>query len=226
MLQVGQQSQLHVSDCDSGSSIPQESLETAAIVHLQEPAAVSQAALLMQQSGWVQLKSALDSLAFAAWVESSEGLPAYDNPATQALRLGTEGRRILREVLDGPCATEPVTLPDSNGVSLELSAVRHRLPHASVAGFDLYVLCPCGQELARDRAVTAALLRVLMQPEAPAEVEALTPQQRLIYRLLSNQQTYKEIASQLGVAHATIRVQIADMRKRLGPDRIPILRQA
>jgi DNA-binding NarL/FixJ family response regulator len=37
--------------------------------------------------------------------------------------------------------------------------------------------------------------------------------------------TYKEIASEMGLAHSTVRVQVAEIRKRLGQIRIPVLRQ-
>jgi len=91
----------------------------------------------------------------------------------------------------------------------------------------LHVACRPGQEKLRDQAVILALCRALWTAEAarPRPEDGLTPQQRQVYRLLLEKLSYKEIAATLGVAHSTVRVQVAAIRKKLGDAKVPVLRR-
>ncbi len=63
------------------------------------------------------------------------------------------------------------------------------------------------------------------QDSAADGEENLTRQQRQVYRLLCNGLSYKEVAATMGLAHSTVRVQVAMLRKRLGAEKVPVLRK-
>ena len=90
----------------------------------------------------------------------------------------------------------------------------------------LAVACRQGEEVARDQSVVSALWRwVLRGMGKGTALPGLTPQQQQVYRLLCNKLSYKEIAARLGVAHSTVRVQVAGLRKLLGEERVTLLRR-
>lgn len=77
----------------------------------------------------------------------------------------------------------------------------------------------------RDQELLNFLIRrvfnsLFQDTEAP-----LTPQQRVIYRLLQFGLPYKEIAERLDLCHSTVRVQVSGIRKLLGADHVPRLRR-
>jgi DNA-binding CsgD family transcriptional regulator len=181
--------------------------------------------------GWDALKDLLAELAFPAWLEEKSAGVFFANHC-EALKelLGDRALADVRTALAEPIRANPLQLRDKRGQVVELSVSAHVVPmlrHRKVVGstVDLYVVCRPGQEAERDRAVINALLGRLLGSTVHTPLAGLTPQQRLIYRQLLSNHSYKEIAAQIGIAHATVRVQVASMRKRLGPAKIPVLRQ-
>jgi len=71
--------------------------------------------------------------------------------------------------------------------------------------------------------VVSALLAILLGVTR-ADTFRLTPQQRAIYGELSRGSSHIEAASNLGISHNALRVQLTRMRKRLGNGIIPRLR--
>jgi DNA-binding NarL/FixJ family response regulator len=89
----------------------------------------------------------------------------------------------------------------------------------------IWVTCARGEEKARDQEMALALWgRLLGRPTSEPE-HLLSAQERQVYRLLRRGLSYKEIAGALGVAHSTVRVQVAAIRKKLGNAKVPVLRQ-
>lgn len=233
MLQDGQQSQLHVTDCLPEPS-PLDALGAAAIIHIDDEAIRAEPLIVptAPPSGWDELKELLSDLPFPSWMEQESAGVIFSNCCELVdYVIGDRAQREIRAALAGDLKSEPVSVRNRRGEWVEVSASVHPIPFpveaaGALPSISLYVVCLPGQELLRDRAVIEALLRCLLGGTVPAALSSLTPQQRVIYRLLMRNHTYKEIAGHLGVAHATVRVQIAAMRKRLGADRIPLLRQA
>ena len=234
VLQEGRQSQLRVPDCDPELLTPVSALDASGIVHIEEPISFVSTSFIPQAvpSGWEELKELLTELSFPAWIEQEGAGVIFANRCeTFTYKLGERAQREIRNVLASELRAEPVRVRDKRAQWIEVSASKHPIPLPAesatlIPSIVMYVVCLPGQELQRDRAVIEALLRCLLGGSVPDALSSLTPQQRIIYRLLMSNHTYKEIAGHLGVAHATVRVQIAAMRKRLGADMIPFLRQA
>lgn len=93
----------------------------------------------------------------------------------------------------------------------------------------LGVACDAGAEDMRDRAMLDLLMKRLMAYTEAGNPcggpPALTKRQREIYELLCAGYAYKGIAYELGISHATVRVIVSELRKLLGPVRVPILRR-
>jgi hypothetical protein len=53
----------------------------------------------------------------------------------------------------------------------------------------------------------------------------LTKRQREILGLLRSGHSHKDMAYELGISHATVRATVCALRKRLGPERVPLLRR-
>ena len=53
----------------------------------------------------------------------------------------------------------------------------------------------------------------------------LPRRQRDVLCLLHSDLSYKQIAQKLDMAHATVRVTVAKLRKQLGPEVVPVLRR-
>lgn len=88
------------------------------------------------------------------------------------------------------------------------------------------VLCQAGEERRRAEVLADGLLGLVCnRPEARPRQSKLTHKQRRVHQLLLQGRSYKEIAAGLGVAHATIRVQVATIRQILGEDAIPLRRK-
>lgn len=234
MLQDGRQSQLRVTECEPETTPPQGAPALATIVHIDSGEAVApqHSYAVLPDTGWEDFKEMLTELSFPAWVEQ-EGVGVVFSNRCETLnyRIGERAQREVRVALSGEFKREPIRVKGRRGQWIEVSASSHPLPFPSgstqaLPAYTLYVVCLPGQEVQRDRAVIDALLRCVLGGAQPDALSSLTPQQRTIYRLLMSNRTYKEIAGQLGVAHVTVRVQIAAMRKRLGPDKIPLLRQS
>lgn len=209
-------------------------LEAAAVVHIDGNAPVAEPVLLptATPSGWDELKELLMELPFPAWLEQEGVGVVFANRCESATyQIGERAQREIRSALAGELHAEPIRVRSRRGQWIEVSASNHPIPfpvesRGVIPTIALYVVCLPGQEIQRDRAVIEALLRCLLGGTVPDALSSLTPQQRIIYRLLMSNHSYKEIAGQLGVAHATVRVQIASMRKRLGSAMIPVLRQS
>ena len=182
--------------------------------------------------GWDTLKDLLADLAFPAWLEEKAAGVFFANHCEVIKELlGDRALADLRAALADPNRPDPLQVRDKRGLPVALSVSVHAVPvlrHKKVVGstVDLYVVCLPGQEAERDRAVINALLGRLLGSTVHTPMGGLTPQQRVIYRQLLGNHSYKEIAAQIGVAHATVRVQVASMRKRLGPAKIPVLRKS
>lgn len=234
MLQDGRHSQLRVSDCEPEPLPSITALDSTGILHIDAVPSFAEPVLLPQSapSGWEELKELLMELNFPAWIEQEGAGVVFANRCeTLHYRIGERAQREIRNALAGELRAEPIRIRNKRAQWIEVSASSHPIPFPSettgvIPALTLYVVCLPGQEVLRDRAVIDALLRCLLGAAVPDALSSLTPQQRIIYRLLMSHHTYKEIAGHLGVAHATIRVQIAAMRKRLGADMIPILRQS
>ena len=182
--------------------------------------------------GWDTLKDLLSDLDYPAWLEEkTSGVFFANHCETLKTLLGDRGLQDVRAALAEVNRTDPLLVRDKRGQLIELSVSTHAVPilrKTKVVGstVELWVVCLPGQEAARDRAVINGLLGRLLGSTVHAPLAGLTPQQRIIYRQLLSNHSYKEIAAQIGVAHATVRVQVAAMRKRLGPAKIPLLRQS
>ena len=180
--------------------------------------------------GWDELKELISDLAFPAWLEEKAAGVFFANHCDLLKSLlGERALADLRAALAEPARAEPLRLRDKRGSLVALSVGAHSVPvlrRGRVVGssVDLYVVCLPGQEAERDRAVINALLGRVLGSTVSTTLTGLTRQQRVIYRQLRSNHSYKEIAAQIGVAHATVRVQVAAMRKRLGAAKIPVLR--
>lgn len=113
-----------------------------------------------------------------------------------------------------------------------------KLPEADAKPADalfLGVACDAGAEDMRDRAMLEMLFnRILARKAQPATLDiageaaqlAAQPKRRKeVYQLLREGRTYKEIAYELDIADATVRVVVAELRKQLGEAHIPRLRR-
>jgi Bacterial regulatory proteins, luxR family len=141
--------------------------------------------------------------------------PTFCARASYTLRAGTTRDTIAFTTHDG------LSQPKSASVYSFLFAASPPQPSL----LRIIVLCDVGQEFTRDRELAAALWgRLLRGPDFDDE-QKLTPQERRVFQLIRNGLRYKEIAAELGVAHATIRVQAANIRKVLGRKQLPALRR-
>lgn len=173
-----------------------------------------------------ELVEVLLTLSYPAWVETLEGDILHYN-----------GTHLAGVALDG-AALEEISRQTPSGAVFPPKAAAHfqSLPVAAVAfpvicglagNLRIVVACASGEERARDQELALALWGRLLKPaRADDSAFALTAQQRQVYRLLRRGLSYKEIAASLGVAHATVRVQVASIRRILGPERVPVLRRA
>ena len=132
-----------------------------------------------------------------AWIENSTGKILARN----AHSCSTPNQRLVKSVA---CALPPA---------------------GNTRGLRLIALFPARQETACQRRIISALLARTLHPEQAATDHRLTPREREIYCELSQGCSYKTIAENLGISHATIRWHIARIRRKLGTQRIPILRQ-
>lgn len=55
-------------------------------------------------------------------------------------------------------------------------------------------------------------------------LKTLPPRKRAVLRLLYDGLSYKQIAAELGIAHSTVKVTVAGLRKLLGDQAVPKLR--
>lgn len=164
----------------------------------------------------------LGELEYPAWIEK-EGVAIFCN----------ELRGAYRELRLNACewmARNTSVVSDRVCLWQGVSVCRYALGVAGWrrgASLSLCVGSWPGEETERDRQVIRHLLRKLAARCAPADeaLGELTRQQRTIYKLLQEKCSYKEIASILGVAHSTVRVQVATLRKVLGDNRVPLLRR-
>lgn len=177
-----------------------------------------------------ELAEVLSGLRFPAWVETEDRRCLFSNEARLAERVVCAGIREQSGAVihQGPTGG-PVWLRTAKGEEFSVSVAVYPVIFAQGTGKGgtLRILVICLPEAAgeRDREISLALWGRLLRGHAAAEEERLTPQQRLVYRHLKQGLSYKEIASSLGVAHTTIRVQVATLRKLLGKEQVPVLRR-
>lgn len=174
----------------------------------------------------VELLALLDELGYPAWLETVEGRIKLFNGKRL---IGGSPRRSEGGALDASVSLRE-RLEREFGALEAISLAQYPVDLGDwVRGGEavrLAVACRQGEEQARDQSVVAALWRwVLRGMVKGTALPELTPQQQQIYRLLCNKLSYKEIAARLGVAHSTIRVQVATLRKVLGEERVPLLRR-
>jgi DNA-binding CsgD family transcriptional regulator len=179
------------------------------------------------------LVDVLGVVKFPAWVEAPNAKCLYYNggllgslPIEEDLRRQVSEQLARLGTLGGVIAVR-----QKNAVQRMLDAVIYPLfvsGHAFVPEqtLQIVVVCDSTDRAERDRDVSFALWGKLLQGNAMKEESALSPQQKRIYRLLRKKMTYKEMAAELGVAHSTIRVQVAEIRKLLGSSKVPVLRRS
>jgi len=183
---------------------------------------------------WSRFRLLLDGFAHPAWLKSREGVVIFAN--AQA-RLG------FGPSLDS--VGEIYSETGDGGKALGIKVYQHQLEWVKVTvkshfiplpvkndsqywGARLLVACFSGGEQQLDEQLIKILLSLLEKPNAGgahSALHSLTTRQKEIFRRLSINMSYKEIASEMGLAHSTVRVQVAEIRKRLGQIRIPVLRQ-
>lgn len=183
---------------------------------------------------WSRFRLLLDGFANPAWLKSREGVVIFANAQARlgfGPSLDSVGE-IYSKISDG-------------GNALGVKVYQHQLEWVKVTikshfiplpvkndslywGARLLVACFSGGEQQLDEQLIKILLSLLEKPNAggaQSALHSLTTRQKEIFRRLSINMTYKEIASEMGLAHSTVRVQVAEIRKRLGQIRIPVLRQ-
>jgi DNA-binding NarL/FixJ family response regulator len=186
------------------------------------------------EDGWSRLKQALDGLAYPAWLEAQDGEIIFSNfHATEGQPLSLAAIYDLRAALNDAEQVRGVRVHDLRRGWIEVSVSAHPVAFAvkgaaGGANARLLVACLAGEEVSLDRQLIGALLGLIVDRDsdaAQASLQQLTSRQRAIFRLLNANLSYKEIAAELGLAHATVRVQVAEMRKRLGARMVPTLRR-
>jgi DNA-binding CsgD family transcriptional regulator len=172
-----------------------------------------------------ELVDILLMLRHPAWVESAEGELLFFNKS----RLG---RAVLKQqALANISRQTPSGLSASGKISAEpraaaFAAVAFPVICGMAGNLRIVVACCPGDESARDKELTQTLWGKLLKFETDRVSDPrLSPQQLLIWRLLRRGLSYKEMAGALGVAHPTIRVQVAAIRKILGVGKVPVLRR-
>lgn len=179
------------------------------------------------------LVDVLGVIKFPAWVEAADGSSLYYNGRLLgSVMFGEDSRRqVSGQIVGSGALGGVVALRQKNGVQRMLDAVIYPLfmPSRGIPEQDavrIVVICDFAESAERDRDVSLALWGKLFRGNALEEEASLSPQQRRIYRLLLRKMTYKEMASELGVAHSTVRVQVAGIRKVLGSSKVPVLRRS
>lgn len=183
-------------------------------------------------AGGQVIREVIDTLPHPAWLLNATGEVLHDNGKLLRKRriLGSEVAHLWgAHQLRGNIGR--VSLKQEEGCRIDAVAsvqplLGRSVPEVQTTQVSLWLLMVCipGEEIARDQALLSRALTHLMGMEVPLEGN-LTPQQKAIFRLLVRNHSYKEIAAQLGVAHSTIRVQVAAMRRRLGEQSVPVLRR-
>lgn len=181
-----------------------------------------------------ELLAALLELRFPAWVEDIAGVCRFFNGRTEVessiAREAVGALRGLRcEKIDcAGCGVVAKLRTQNDWDTVVLTPILAGTEDKGLC-FRVLITCPLGLQAERDRDLINALLRGFSKLAATANAtpqdDGLTPQQRAVYRLLQRGLSYKEMASALGVAHSTVRVQVATLRKLLGKSRVPVLRR-
>ncbi|MEO0055491.1 MAG: hypothetical protein RLZZ50_1438 [Verrucomicrobiota bacterium] len=164
-------------------------------------------------------------LAHPAWVETADGRILYYNKVRLA---GEEVDPLLMADISRRTPTGGMVEnhPGAQCDPAPFSAVAFPVMCATAGNLRIVVACPAGEERARDQELTLALWGKLLKTETDIVFDPrLTAQQRQVFRLLRRRLTYKEMAAALGVAHSTIRVQVASVRRLLGKEKVPVLRR-
>lgn len=183
---------------------------------------------------WSRFKALLDGFAHPAWLKSREGAVIFSNAQARlgfGPSLDSVGE-IYSEIGDGGNALG-VKIYQHQLEWVKVTIKSHFIPlpvknDSQYWGARLMVACFSGGEQQLDEQLIKILLSLLEKPNAggvQSALHSLTTRQKEIFRRLSINMTYKEIASEMGLAHSTVRVQVAEIRKRLGQIRIPVLRQ-
>jgi len=168
-----------------------------------------------------RLSELLAALPMVAWVENSTG---------EILAQGNA--RVPRADMARPA---PCLLPKA-GVrrDAEHGTRDARVPRTMMFPLPPIKGCPPGLRLVtrvsdehktdRQALIISTLLVLLLREERP-NLPRLSPQQRAIYDKLSRGVYYKDAASDLRITYATLRTQVARMRKRHGDEILPRLRR-
>lgn len=177
------------------------------------------------------LAQVLQDIDFPAWIESEceRSVILHTNHYLDigTLRLDDDLRRRISVDLRGRRATSELRFMVQHGGE-DLSVAVYPIimdRQLSPARLRMLVVCLSGDESIRDKAVAWLFWSSLLRFQAESAEEALTPRQRQIYRLFKAGYSYKEIAAEQKVAHSTVRVQIAQVRKTLGPHKVAPLRR-
>lgn len=171
-----------------------------------------------------ELVEVLQRLRYPAWIETDTGELIFSNGLLEK----------KSEINEGPADALSAAIGSENRQIWTAGRPNEDGTAWSRAVFPVY--CDMGgalrivvqsrgdSEKERDRELALTLWsRILKHGED--EEARLSAQQRQVYRLLQQGRTYKEIAGALGVAHSTVRVQVATIRKQLGASQVPLLRK-
>ena len=160
-----------------------------------------------------------------AWVETAEGEILFFNKARLA------GAVLNPDELRGISGQTPsgAAVPHCTGATADpahIASLAFPVICAMAGNLRIVVACDAGRVTVCQQELVQALWGKLLKTEADGLFDTrLSPRQLLVYRLLRRGLSYKEMADALGVAHATIRVHVASIRKILGAGQVPELRR-
>ncbi len=175
------------------------------------------------------LKEALAGIVSPVWLVEDSGQVIYFNGGCiEGVFPDEKAGQVLWTQFheEGADLSIEVGLPDARRLH-PVGAILHKdqFRTESQPAVHLIMAGAPGGEMDRERELNQALLGQMLHAGQHGSDCLLSPQQKVIFRLLSQKQSYKEIAAHLGVAHSTVRVQIAALRKLLGSEVVPVLRR-
>ena len=172
-----------------------------------------------------ELVEILLMLRHPAWVESAAGEIFFFNKSRLS-GVVLEQHALQTISRQTPCGVPVQSITSGANRASLLSAVAFPVICALAGNLRIVVACAPGEEADRDGELTQALWGKLLKAEDDGVFDPrLSVQQKLVYRLFRRGMSYKEMAGALGVAHATIRVHVAAIRKILGNGQVPVLRR-
>ncbi|AKC82926.1 hypothetical protein IMCC26134_09340 [Verrucomicrobia bacterium IMCC26134] len=184
---------------------------------------------------WNRVRRLLDGFRYPAWIENREGVIIFSNiKARIDTHLSGGSIGALIEGMDERGQILGVHVYNHLCGAANVKVKAYALPSFFMTDTKdkpgrLLIACCLDEENQVGEQLIASLLGQLVNRPAGVDegpLQALTTRQKEIYKRLTANMSYKEIASDLGLAHSTVRVQVADIRKRLGVTIVPALRQS